>query len=540
MPDDHPAKISSKNDGRAWTVVLAVVIGVTLLRLLWLALLSPLTLIEDEAHYWEWSRRLDWSYYSKGPGVGWLIALSTSLLGDNEFGVRAPAAIWAAIGAVGSAGLARSVFRDRRVLLPAAVCWLAIPAFQPLAVLMTIDGPYVACYTLAAWAAWHALTRRSGPAWLGLGACFALAFIFKYTAALIPPALLAFALLRPRRLRPAGAGWIAAGMLLGLAGLAPVIIWNAQHDWDSLRHLLGHLGVEGGDVRPSSGDGRGWSPLWPLEYLGIAIGAGSPTLLLALMGMRNAAIARRERRPRGIRGGVTYLLCLSLAPLAFYAVISLFTRVEANWHISAYGPLAALAGWAAVEGAARRDAGVRVAWHACVITLAVCLLALPAITIARATAFDPPLVPLGRASGMRELSSAADDRLRTLREETGLEPFVMTIHYGRASQLAFYLQGRPTTYASSSHFGDGRRTQYDIWEATDLARLDVNQRLLDRPALLFSGVRRDWERVFERVEPIDPLPGENKPDRQAFVAYGFRGFPPDLGGPDGLTRESAP
>jgi hypothetical protein len=24
-------------------------------------------LASDEAHYWEWSRRLDWSYYSKAP-----------------------------------------------------------------------------------------------------------------------------------------------------------------------------------------------------------------------------------------------------------------------------------------------------------------------------------------------------------------------------------------------------------------------------------------------------------------------------------------
>src|SRR5262249_25418158 len=29
----------------------------------------PLDLGQDEAHYWDWSRHLDWSYYSKGPLV---------------------------------------------------------------------------------------------------------------------------------------------------------------------------------------------------------------------------------------------------------------------------------------------------------------------------------------------------------------------------------------------------------------------------------------------------------------------------------------
>jgi hypothetical protein len=29
----------------------------------------PFDLAPDEAHYWDWSRHLDWSYYSKGPLV---------------------------------------------------------------------------------------------------------------------------------------------------------------------------------------------------------------------------------------------------------------------------------------------------------------------------------------------------------------------------------------------------------------------------------------------------------------------------------------
>ncbi|HMK49658.1 MAG TPA: phosphatase PAP2 family protein, partial [Thermodesulfovibrionales bacterium] len=34
---------------------------------------SPIDLGPDEAHYWEWTRRLDLSYYSKGPMIAYLI-----------------------------------------------------------------------------------------------------------------------------------------------------------------------------------------------------------------------------------------------------------------------------------------------------------------------------------------------------------------------------------------------------------------------------------------------------------------------------------
>src|ERR1051325_10439215 len=59
----------------------------------------PLDLAPDEAHYWDWSRHLDWSYYSKGPAVAWLIRLScvwfgglaAELTGNEMLAVRLPA-----------------------------------------------------------------------------------------------------------------------------------------------------------------------------------------------------------------------------------------------------------------------------------------------------------------------------------------------------------------------------------------------------------------------------------------------------------------
>src|SRR5262249_31397333 len=59
----------------------ALILGISLLRILYLAFDCPFDLASDEANYWDWSRHLDWSYYSKGPLVAWLIRLSCTLFG---------------------------------------------------------------------------------------------------------------------------------------------------------------------------------------------------------------------------------------------------------------------------------------------------------------------------------------------------------------------------------------------------------------------------------------------------------------------------
>ena len=74
----------------------------------------------DEAHYWDWSRHLDWSYYSKGPLVAWLIRASCELFGplsvaaDGDLlAVRLPAVACHAALLAGWYVLAAGVFGRR-------------------------------------------------------------------------------------------------------------------------------------------------------------------------------------------------------------------------------------------------------------------------------------------------------------------------------------------------------------------------------------------------------------------------------------------
>ena len=66
-------------------LTLGLIAILTLFRL-WFC--AQTDLVADEAYYWLWSKHLDWSYFSKGPGVAWTIYVGTMLFGDMEFGVR--------------------------------------------------------------------------------------------------------------------------------------------------------------------------------------------------------------------------------------------------------------------------------------------------------------------------------------------------------------------------------------------------------------------------------------------------------------------
>ncbi|MBL9032838.1 MAG: glycosyltransferase family 39 protein [Phycisphaerae bacterium] len=513
---------------------LALVGVVTLARLAYLAFVSPYTLAEDEAHYWEWSRRLEWSYYSKGPGVAWAIAASTWAarglgLALSEFWVRVPAVVSSAALLAALAVLGSRVDRDggaRRAVLAG----LFVPAFFIAGLLMTIDSPLLACWAWAIVFAHDAMRRGGRWAWVGLGVAIGLGFLFKYTILLLVPGLVLYAVGGRAGLRLADGWrrWLLAGLVVAALGLVPVLIWNAGHGWVTVRHLLGHLGLPGGDMPPTQGSG-GWrySPTWTLELVGGQVGLIGP--LVAIMAWASWRVWRARRTEAGDADAM--LLVWSALPIfGFYLVVSVVAEPESNWPIAGFVGLVPLAARGAGIGGPR---WVRRVWRAAVVVVVVMVVLgaradlVVESSIMRAVRAplaglglveaDRPLVPVQRITGARTMAADADRLVRELRGETGLEPFVVAKHYGRASLLAFYMEGRPTVYCASGK-GPGRRTQYDLWRETSLE----DAGLLGRPAVLVGGDWEAWTWAFDRVREVGPLRGETKRNRMTYVGYAYR------------------
>ena len=512
---------------RSWAGVLALVLGVALLRVLYIAFLSPYALVEDEAYYWEWSRHLDWSYFSKGPGVAYAIAASTAILGDTELGVRLPAILACSLAAACAAGLAMDATGERRAGIFAAACFLAAPFMLGAGMIMTIDMPYVACWAVACWAGWHAVERRRLGAWLVVGAAVGVGFLFKYTALLLVPGILLYAL-RRRRLGPP-LGVLAASILVALSTV-PVLVWNAQRGWPTVHHLLDHLGLDASPAAPSHSEP--FSPLWPLTYVLVQFAIAGPALLLT-----TGVIRRWWTTPdRRERPGVLYLLCCAAPIFAFYFVVSFFTEGEANWAVAGHVTLLAMAGYGAAEAVRQRRHRQTEAeappfrvpptwWHIWNATVGVgiggaVLLARPDWLASLPLVGD--LVPLGRIMGGPGVARDVDRARREIVAATGQEPFIVTAHYGIASLVAFYIDDHPAVYCATSVLpGAGRPTQYDFWEDTDLHDLD---RLGGRTALIIGKPDQGWAEAFTRVgEPVR-MEHEFEDDRFLMIGDDYTGF----------------
>lgn len=522
-----------------WRTTVALVLGLLLLRVIYLIWLCPWQLVQDEAHYWDWSRHLSLSYYSKGPGVAWTIWLSTALLGNAEWAIRLPAALFCALSALVLARLATDASRgDERVGFLAAAGFSLAGIYQLEAQLMTIDGPFVACWVLATWLGWRAFEahRRGGRPW-GLwalvGAVMGAGFLYKYTIVLLPPAFVIFAGLQRRQLpwdRRLTWGAVLTAVVF-LAVSSPVIIWNAQHDWPTVRHTLGHLGAPGGDKPTQWAHPRPLVPL--LELTAAEIGVlGPPLFALCVLGVVWALQANRQGRPGALVR--TYLLVTGLFVLGFFGLIGVMSRIEANWPISGFTGLLVLAAMSAPDAVAtfrrrfsawRHKASVMpsglprprvwglILWKWAVgWGIATQLIVFFPTAVARLPVVGP-LVPLNRIVGALPMAERVQQAAAAVRAATGENPVVICGSAGRASQLAYYLPGQPTVYEAGSYLG-GRPSAYDFFPETDLH----DPALLGRPAVLVMDVPARWEMGF-RFERVQGLGG----DPPINVGYGYGG-----------------
>ena len=464
-----------------WPALLGaiLVLGLGAAANLWfLCANCSLDLAGDEAHYWEWSRRLDWSYYSKGPLVAYIIAAgrhfladwSNRLVGSEMLAVRVPAVALSLLTGLGLFFLTASAFRRPRYGLIAVLLAATVPICAAGSFLMTIDAPLICAWTWTLVCLERTLTRDRLWLWIAAGLLIAAGILAKYTMVLIAPVLLLAALRAPEvraALRRPGV-YIAA--FIGLLGFAPIVVWNVQHDWVSFRHVAGQAGLAGG--------GHPWL-LGPLEYVAGQALVTNPVWFVGML----AALAAWVKRPRPIgredhRVTSIHLLCAAtLVPWAAFLGFSPVTKIQPNWPAASVIPgLALLVGWGArrLDRANRpvRRATIRAAAAGAIIGLAAIVVShrtewlspafklltrgAPPWDITPVTKYDPT----ARLRGWSRLAEI-DDILADERT-AGREPFILTDDYQLASEIAFYCPSHPDVFCAQAALGD-RRSQYDIW-----------------------------------------------------------------------------
>jgi hypothetical protein len=496
---------------RCRAVLLSLLVLVAMGQVIYLTDDCPIDLSGDEAQYWDWSRRLDLSYYSKGPLVALIIRGSCAIFGDTMPAVRFPAVVLGLGTSILAYLLTATLFRSERLALGVVLLNALVPMFIAGSFLMTIDPPYFFCWAGATLCAAWAIFRGRQWAWALAGVFVGIGFLAKYAMMLWWGCLLVAMLMDPssrKRLR-----WraVLGGVAISLLFTIPVIAWNVRHGWVSVAHVARQTGAS------DPGRFRGNT----LEFIGSQAGAIGPTMSVIMIGAVVYALRRRTRDtdPRGRE--MLFLAAIGLAFWSLNLLDSLFTKVQVNWPAPAYFTLTILTAY--FLSTRLRSAETWRPWRGWL--WATVVIGLAFMPLARDSSIIFPLVrPLtatvNRVAGRTVMDLSNLDLMERLRgweelgravtrEREGLggdeRTFVLCDDYQQTAATAFYVRGQPRTYCAGPYFGK-RLSQYDMWPDR---RLHDNPELLGKNAVYVGKggeLPEEVSEAFARVERLAPIP----------------------------------
>ena len=402
-------------------------VALAALVLLHLAVGASLGLSVDEAHYLLYALHPALSYFDHPPMVGWLQWPMVSLGAPVWLLRLLPGLVWAAT-VYSAYRLALRLSAANAMAQSGAVgLWtLAVLALAPLLHVLGMgllpDTLLMFFGIMLMGQTWrlmqpHALQARG--AWLLWGLLLGLAGLSKYTAIFMALAS-AWCLLAVHGLRVLRAPWAWLGLLPALLLVAPVALWNAQHDWISFRYQASH------------GAGGAWEAAQLLRFGLVQLLAFG---LLLLWGLRNRW-----------RGGV--LRAFFWIPLGVLALLSGGGSSLPHWTAPAWVALApfaglALARYAYAHGDTRRQRR-RVRWLGVLVALqASACAALMGLMLSAGAPFFPQSLRTTAvgANPFADLHGwdAAGARARALARAQGLAS-VSVQNWTLASRLGWYAQ----------------------------------------------------------------------------------------------------
>ncbi len=524
----------SANNPMLYRLILAAILLLGFAaRFVYLNVNCPIDLSGDEAHYWDWSRQLDWSYYSKGPAVAFVIRFGCLIFGDNVLGVRFPALLLAVGTSICTYWLTRRVYGSDKLALGAVLLCHIMPMCIAGSLLMTIDPPYYFCWAMATCLAHVAIVSDKKWAWPTAGVFIGLSFLAKYAALLWLICLVIYLIVDKPQRRWLKSVWPWMTIAVALLFTIPVLVWNAQHDWVTFGHVS----------RSTTENQSGFNPLNILSNFGLMIGSQIGILNPIVAGFMVAAVVMAWRTRcretsdtcdvgHSKSSASLFLLSFSLPFLLFVTFVTLFKEIEPNWPAAAYFTMVPLTVWF-ISRTWRRTKG----WL--IVATFIGIAAMPVMHYS--TAFYPYLPipprkwdPAARLYGWREIGEEVS---LLLRQSNLNEPFVLSDKYQLTGLMAFYVEGHPKVYCAGSYWSDpkdrDRLNQYDMWPDRSLEQ----PQLLGRDAVYVGQDVDELKARFDRVEKLPNVPivrnGVKVREQKMYLCYGFKGMKhPD----DGRTK----
>ena len=197
-PDKSQASSAAPWFDVPWLAVALLIAALTAMRLVYAGVLDLRT---DEAYYWTWSKESALSFLDHPPGIAWLIRFGTAIFGDTNLGVRFGGIVAMLVTQLLLADIVRRVTHDVRAVILAVLLPEAALYYGLLMAKVAPDTAMIPCAVAMLWSLVRLHESGNPRWWLAAGLFAGLALLSKFTAIMLLPAVLAFALVPDWRRR---------------------------------------------------------------------------------------------------------------------------------------------------------------------------------------------------------------------------------------------------------------------------------------------------------------------------------------------------
>ncbi|MDR3256161.1 MAG: glycosyltransferase family 39 protein [Endomicrobium sp.] len=287
-------------------------------------IIGKIGLTIDEAHYWVYTKFLDFSYFGHPPFIAYLIKASTLIFGNNEFAVRFPTVLIFFFVCWIFFICAKKLYNERTAFIGVLLLNI-LPVFSFLGSIITVPDSPLALFWISASLIFIILIETNNKNyWYLIGIITGLAMLSKYNGILIPFSIFMFLILSPthrfwfKRKEPYFA------LIISILMFLPVIIWNIENNWASFGFQLNH-GF--GNSMPK------FSFAFLIRAIGAQAGYVSPLLFLvfiiAVFLCVKEVCQRKDRTP-------LIIACFSLPVLLLFNTIATFNEILPHWTAMGY------------------------------------------------------------------------------------------------------------------------------------------------------------------------------------------------------------
>ncbi len=423
---------------------------VSVLRIAYV-LSGHIDLSPEEAQYWLWSKHLDLSYYSKPPLIAYMNAVSTSILGDTEIGVRINAILLGGLIPIILYYIAKEVlkkyFPDKESVEKfsffATVLLYGTIGYNLASILFLTDSPLLFFFTLTVLFFWKSVEYNKPYLWILTGISAGLGFLAKYSMVLIlPPLVLFLAIFKREVLKNK---WFYISILIASIFTLPVIIWNYMYDWISFKHVSS---LEGAHIKEVSIKKS-------IQNIGDYIGGQILIISIFYLPFLIYALYKTIRDIK--KKEIFYLFIIPFSVFLVFLYITVKKRVEANWPAFAYITVFILIGFYIYKN--KKILKFFYPSFTLSIISIIFLFYTPLLDlIGIGKVLPPEKDPTKRLIGWKMLGKEVSEIVKNLNTD---KYFLFSETYQVASEMAFYV--KPYSKVFCINIGR-RKNQFDLWE----------------------------------------------------------------------------